>query len=55
MPDHRDALDTLPPQDEARTRWTRPMIHELSCVQVTEGGPHSGLSEDDTYRDIDAS
>ncbi len=38
MPDHRDALDTPPPQNEARTRWTRPMIRELGRAQETESG-----------------
>ncbi len=27
-----------PPQDEARTRWTRPMIRELGRAQETESG-----------------
>ena len=39
MTNHRDALVPPPPQDEARTRWTRPMIRELGRVQVTESGP----------------
>jgi hypothetical protein len=44
-----------PPQDEARTRWTRPTIRELGCVQVTESGTHNGLLETATYNDNDAS
>ncbi len=31
------------------------MIRELGRVQVTEGGPHSELTENDTYFDVNAS
>ena len=34
-----------PPQDEARTRWTRPTIRELGRAQETESGPDASLTE----------
>ncbi len=49
MPDHRDALVPPPPQDEAPTRWTRPMIRELGRVQGTAGGLDPGAEESSGY------
>ncbi len=54
MPNHRDALVPPPPQDEARKRWTRPVIHELDCVQTTESGQSNGLFESAIYFDQNA-
>ncbi len=48
MTNHRDAL-VPPPQDEAPTRWTRPMIRELGRVQGTESALSSGSTENTQY------
>ncbi len=55
MTNHRDALVPPPPQDEAPTRWTRPMIRELGRVQGTEGGSGGGVTESVEYYDFHAS
>ncbi len=38
-----------PPQDEAPTRWTRPMIRELSRVQGTASALASDVVENSLY------
>ncbi len=36
MPNHRDALVPPPPQDEARKRWTKPVVREWDSMTETD-------------------
>ncbi len=47
MTNHRDTLST--PQNEALTRWTRPIIREWDGMTGTEGGGDPEASETVNY------
>ncbi len=49
MTNHRDALST--PQNEALTRWTRPIIREWDGMTGTEGGSGPDVTETVNYYD----
>ncbi len=50
MPDHRDALVPPPPQDEARKRWTRPIVREWDGMTETTSDVFTS-SKDTTAED----